>query len=77
MKSLPLLIIQKKMRFVYTADTKIIHRVVQTESSGSLVDEGMRDIDAKIRQKELARLKEIAALAINSADALNNIFALN
>lgn len=47
------------------------------ESSGCFVDDGMRDIDAKIRQKELARLNEIAALAINSADALKNIFALN
>lgn len=47
------------------------------ESSGCLDDDWMRDIDAKIRQKELARLKEIAAYSINSADALNNIFALN
>ena len=47
------------------------------ESSGCFVDVGIRDIDARIRQKELARLKDIAELAINSADALENIFALN
>jgi superfamily II DNA or RNA helicase len=47
------------------------------ESSGCFVDVGIRDIDARIRQKELARLKDIAELAINSADALKNIFALN
>ena len=47
------------------------------ESSGCFDDDWMREIDSKIRQKELARLKEIAAYAINSADALENIFALN
>ena len=58
----------KKLAYLYD---------ICVESSGCFVDDGMRDIDAKIRQKELARLNEIAALAINSADALKNIFALN
>ena len=47
------------------------------ESSSNISDAGMREIDRKIRKKELARLTEIAEYSINSADALSNIFALN
>lgn len=47
------------------------------ESSSNIFDDGIREIDQKIRRKELARLTEIAEYAINSADALKNIFALN
>ena len=46
------------------------------ESSGYLSDEDT-EIDRKIRAKELSRMQEISQYAINSAEALNNIFALN
>ena len=46
------------------------------ESSGSL-SEDLQDLDAKIRANECRRLQEIAANAINSIDALQNIIALN
>ena len=46
------------------------------ESSGFLSEEDS-EIDRKIRAKELNRMQEISQYAINSAEALSNIFALN
>ena len=46
------------------------------ESSGALSDD-LQDIDDKIRANERKRLQEIAANAINSVDALQNILKLN
>lgn len=46
------------------------------ESSGALSDE-LQDLDSKIRANERKRLQEIAANAINSVDALQNILKLN
>lgn len=44
-------------------------------ASNGVADE-FSDVDMRIRQKELTRMKEIAENAINSADALNKIFEL-
>lgn len=57
----------KKLAYLYD---------ICVESSGSLSDE-LQDIDAKIRANERKRLQEIAANAINSIDALQNILKLN
>lgn len=46
------------------------------ESAGCL-SEDLQPIDSRIRRNEQNRLKEIASNAINSIDALSNIFALN
>lgn len=46
------------------------------ESSGCFDSDEMKEIDKKIRRTELNRLTEIATYAINSAEALENIFAL-
>ena len=57
----------KKLAYLYD---------ICVESSGVL-DDGLQDIDAKIRANECKRLKEIAENAINSVDALQNILKLN
>lgn len=57
----------KKLAYLYD---------ICVESSGSLSEE-LQDIDAKIRANERKRLQEIAANAINSIDALQNIINLN
>ena len=57
----------KKLAYLYD---------ICVESSSSLSDE-LQDIDAKIRANERKRLQEIAANAINSIDALQNILKLN
>lgn len=57
----------KKLAYLYD---------ICVESSGALSDD-LQDIDAKIRANERKRLQEIAANAINSVDALQNILELN
>ena len=57
----------KKLAYLYD---------ICVESSGSLSDD-LQEIDAKIRANERKRLQEIAANAINSVDALQNILKLN
>lgn len=57
----------KKLAYLYD---------ICVESSGSLSDE-LQEIDARIRANERKRLQEIAANAINSVDALQNILKLN
>lgn len=44
------------------------------DSSGCLEDDDTKALDARIRKAERARMLEIAKFAMNSADALNNIF---
>lgn len=46
------------------------------DSAGSLPDRETKELDARIRKAEQARMLEIAKFAMNSADALNNIFKL-
>lgn len=59
----------KNKAFAYLYD-------ICVESAGCLSEE-LWDIDARIRRNEQNRLKEIAANAINSTEALSNIFELN
>lgn len=56
----------KKLAYLYD---------ICVESAGCLSDD-LRDLDAKIRSNERKRLEEIAANAINSFDALQNILEL-
>ncbi len=56
----------KKLAYLYD---------ICVESAGCLSDD-LRDLDAKIRSNERRRLEEIAANAINSFDALQNILEL-
>lgn len=57
----------KKLAYLYD---------ICVESSGVLSDD-LQDIDTMIRANERKRLQEIAANAINSVDALQNILKLN
>lgn len=57
----------KKLAYLYD---------ICVESSGSL-SEDLQEVDTKIRANERKRLQEIAANAINSIDALQNIIELN
>jgi flavin reductase (DIM6/NTAB) family NADH-FMN oxidoreductase RutF len=47
------------------------------ENSEFTINVPVGEIDKKIRAKELNRMQEISQYAINSAEALSNIFALN
>lgn len=57
----------KKLAYLYD---------ICVESAGCLTDD-LRNLDAKIRKNERRRLEEIAANAINSFDALQNILEIN
>lgn len=59
----------KNKAFAYLYD-------ICVESSGCLTDD-LHPIDGRIRRNEQNRLKEIATNAINSTEALSNIFELN